>query len=37
VYLVIGIKKEFRGQGIGTKLFEELEDWAKKIISIVSN
>ncbi len=27
-YLVIGILKEFRGKGIGTKLFEELERWA---------
>jgi RimJ/RimL family protein N-acetyltransferase len=28
VYIVIGILKNFRGQGIGTKLFENLEDWA---------
>lgn len=27
-YIVIGISKEHRGQGTGTKLFEELEDWA---------
>ncbi len=28
-YLVIGILKEFRGQGIGTKLFRHLDEWAK--------
>ena len=28
-YLVIGILNEFRGQGIGTKLFSHLDDWAK--------
>lgn len=27
-YLVIGILKDFRGQGIGTMLFNELEKWA---------
>jgi RimJ/RimL family protein N-acetyltransferase len=29
-YLVIGILEEFRGQGIGSKLFEELDTWARK-------
>jgi RimJ/RimL family protein N-acetyltransferase len=28
VYLVIGILAEYRGQGIGTKLFRQLEKWA---------
>lgn len=28
VYLVIGILKDFRGLGIGTKLFQQLEEWA---------
>jgi RimJ/RimL family protein N-acetyltransferase len=28
VYLVIGILSQYRGLGIGTKLFEELEKWA---------
>ncbi|WP_191089566.1 GNAT family N-acetyltransferase [Paenibacillus spiritus] len=27
-YLVAGIASEYTGQGIGTKLFRELEDWA---------
>lgn len=27
-YIVIGILKDYRGKGIGTKLFEELEQWA---------
>ncbi|WP_342430300.1 GNAT family N-acetyltransferase [Neobacillus sp. FSL H8-0543] len=27
-YIVIGILKEYRGKGIGTKLFNELEQWA---------
>ncbi|MFC0415071.1 GNAT family N-acetyltransferase [Cytobacillus solani] len=27
-YLVIGILKEYRGLGIGTKLFKNLEEWA---------
>lgn len=27
-YIVMGILKEYRGKGIGTKLFEELERWA---------
>jgi RimJ/RimL family protein N-acetyltransferase len=27
-YIVIGILKKYRGQGIGTKLFEKLEEWA---------
>jgi RimJ/RimL family protein N-acetyltransferase len=30
VYLVIGILAEYRGRGIGTKLFEQLEKWAKE-------
>ncbi|MFF3022357.1 GNAT family N-acetyltransferase [Gottfriedia sp. NPDC057948] len=28
VYLVIGILEEFTGKGIGTKLFQALEEWA---------
>lgn len=28
VYLVIGVLSEFRGKGIGTQLFEEMEKWA---------
>lgn len=28
VYIVIGILKDYRGRGIGTRLFEQLEDWA---------
>jgi GNAT superfamily N-acetyltransferase len=28
-YIVIGILKQFRGMGIGTKLFQQLEEWAK--------
>ncbi|NYE08725.1 RimJ/RimL family protein N-acetyltransferase [Bacillus niacini] len=28
VYLVIGILEEYRGRGIGTKLFQRLEEWA---------
>ncbi|GHI00818.1 GNAT family N-acetyltransferase [Neobacillus kokaensis] len=27
-YLVIGILKDFRGRGTGTKLFQQLEEWA---------
>lgn len=27
-YLVVGILKDYRGQGIGTKLFEKLDRWA---------
>ena len=30
VYLVIGLLQAYRGQGLGTKLFEALEQWAKK-------
>jgi RimJ/RimL family protein N-acetyltransferase len=30
VYLIIGILAEYRGRGIGTKLFEQLEKWAKE-------
>jgi RimJ/RimL family protein N-acetyltransferase len=29
-YIVIGILKHYTGQGIGTLLFKEVEDWAKK-------
>lgn len=29
-HLIIGIDKDYRGQGIGTLLFEALEKWAKK-------
>ena len=28
IYLVIGISEAFRGQGIGTRLFKEMEKWA---------
>lgn len=31
VYLVIGILSEFRGLGVGTKLFKHLEDWTKEL------
>ena len=30
VYLVIGILSEYRGLGVGTKLFLHLEDWARE-------
>lgn len=30
VYLAIGIRETSRGQGVGTKLFEGLEIWAKE-------
>jgi RimJ/RimL family protein N-acetyltransferase len=30
-YLVIGIKEDHRGNGVGTKLFEELFRWGKEI------
>lgn len=30
VYIAIGILKEYTGKGIGTKLFEELFQWAKQ-------
>ncbi|MBB6452261.1 RimJ/RimL family protein N-acetyltransferase [Salirhabdus euzebyi] len=29
-YLVIGILEEFRGVGIGTRLFQQAENWARK-------
>jgi RimJ/RimL family protein N-acetyltransferase len=29
VYLVIGVHENYRGKGIGVKLFEKLEEWAK--------
>lgn len=28
IYIAIGIRKDFTGQGIGTKLFKSLENWA---------
>lgn len=31
VYLVIGILSEFRGLGVGTKLFKHLENWTKEL------
>ena len=30
-YLVIGILQAFAGQGIGTQLFQRMEEWAKQI------
>ena len=30
VYLVIGILTQYRGMGLGTKLFKELEEWANE-------
>lgn len=30
VYLVIGITENFRGKGLGTKLFQMIEKWAKE-------
>ena len=29
-YIVIGILERYRGKGIGTVLFQQLEEWAKK-------
>lgn len=29
-YIVAGIRKDFQNQGIGTKLFEKLDNWAKE-------
>ena len=29
-YIVIGIRQAFQGQGIGTKLFDKLDEWARK-------
>ncbi|MCA1053738.1 GNAT family N-acetyltransferase [Rossellomorea aquimaris] len=29
-YIVVGILREFRGQGVGTRLFQTLEIWAKQ-------
>ncbi|MBE3559860.1 MAG: GNAT family N-acetyltransferase [Ktedonobacteraceae bacterium] len=29
LYIVIGILRDFTGQGIGTRLFEEMEKWAR--------
>ncbi|SYZ72292.1 GCN5-related N-acetyltransferase [Candidatus Zixiibacteriota bacterium] len=28
-YIVVGIIKEFRGRGVGKKLFDEMEKWAR--------
>jgi RimJ/RimL family protein N-acetyltransferase len=28
-YLVVGILKDFRGQGVGTALFQSVVEWAK--------
>lgn len=30
VYIVIGIVSDYRGQGIGRKLFEKMEKWARE-------
>ncbi|MEW9501003.1 GNAT family N-acetyltransferase [Jeotgalibacillus marinus] len=30
VYVVLGVASHFRGKGIGTKLFEHLDRWAKE-------
>ena len=29
-YIIIGILERYRGKGIGTALFQQLEEWAKK-------
>ena len=29
-YVVVGIRKEFQNQGIGKRLFEQLDEWAKE-------
>ncbi len=29
-YIVIGIRHAFQGQGIGSKLFDKLDEWARK-------
>lgn len=29
-YIVVGISKDYRGQRVGTRLFEELEQWSLK-------
>ncbi|MDU1538065.1 MAG: GNAT family N-acetyltransferase [Paeniclostridium sordellii] len=29
-YIVVGIREKFRGKGIGSKLFSELDIWAKE-------
>jgi RimJ/RimL family protein N-acetyltransferase len=30
VYLVVGILEQYRGKGVGTRLFMELENWARE-------
>lgn len=30
VYIVVGISLNYRGQGVGKKLFEQMEKWAKE-------
>jgi RimJ/RimL family protein N-acetyltransferase len=30
VYLVVGILEKYRGKGVGTRLFMELENWARE-------
>ncbi|WP_442599733.1 GNAT family N-acetyltransferase [Neobacillus sp. D3-1R] len=30
VYLVVGILEEYRGKGVGTKLFTQLDQWAQE-------
>jgi RimJ/RimL family protein N-acetyltransferase len=30
IYIVIGILQDYTGQGIGTKLFKRMENWARK-------
>ena len=29
-YIVIGVRQTFQGQGIGSKLFDKLDEWARK-------
>ncbi|MBY7144891.1 GNAT family N-acetyltransferase [Virgibacillus sp. NKC19-3] len=30
VYIVVGVSKGYRGRGVGTRLFEEMEQWAQR-------
>ncbi|WP_025026937.1 GNAT family N-acetyltransferase [Caldalkalibacillus mannanilyticus] len=30
LYIIVGIRKQYHGRGVGTRLFEELENWAKE-------